>query len=304
MVKAATSLQSGSNSAMLKNSCAACMQGECAPVPQALAMTLPDDAIIADGACVIRVLHAWLDMNAAANQEDHTLWVSRFVVQAARPAEDQQAAPLLSITGGAAWLAGLLLVGDGFEGRGVGITSGNVYIGGAADNYNILNGSGWEVPMVCPKITRQQGPFLGLHIRCAGNPKDCRRTLCVPCARPRRDEPAARCALVATATACMQTATSQASAASRAPRCGAAAAAPQCPWRGAASAATPRPRASAPPCLRTAATCSSPTAPLRRTARTTSRCKGGPCGRLTPLPPPSTCVPVASPLQPTLLCPL
>lgn len=108
-------------------------------MPASIAATFPADVTFVDGACVIRVLHAWLQVTAAvagpvtsgAQEQGHTMWVSRFVVQAARPAEDQEAAPLLTFEGANAWLAGLLLLGDGFEGRGVRITSGDVYVGSA-----------------------------------------------------------------------------------------------------------------------------------------------------------------------------
>lgn len=109
------------------------VQGECATLPPSVAAGLPPGASIPDGACVIRVLHAWLEVVvAAAAREagDHALWVSGFVVQAARPAADQQEAPLLTVVGTNAWLANMLFIGDGFYGRGVRVSSGEVYVGG------------------------------------------------------------------------------------------------------------------------------------------------------------------------------
>eukprot|EP00892_Ulva_mutabilis_P002730 jgi/Ulvmu1/12458/UM009_0110.1 len=111
------------------------IKGECPSVPAVARARLPDGLVIPEGACFIRVLHAWLDVVATAEQHgtgQHTLWVSGFVVQAARPAADLQEAPLVAMTGVNAWLASMVLVGDGFFGRGIRITEGEVYIGDSA----------------------------------------------------------------------------------------------------------------------------------------------------------------------------
>ena len=92
---------------------------------------VPEAVPVSQGACFLRVLHAWLEVPAAAEGRAPGVWISGFVVRRARPADDDLEAPLLRLGGGNAWLSGMVFIGDGFQGRGVLVGAGDVFIGGA-----------------------------------------------------------------------------------------------------------------------------------------------------------------------------